>query len=215
MSSAQVAERRVAQAAVDHVALMLEAPWSCLWRVGTDTSLQLVARQAQTARSPVVLRLPIDCLAGTVTWKGLVNVADASEDPLWARQEFTRATGLRAYVGARLSYDGTVLGVLESMRPEPQLFSPREVRLVTGLATMTGWGLGVIRRLAYAEETLPRIINALTLAVGYTDLVSSDILLTLEQRCLAEQSRNAAMEVAQLVEDMISWQIGPAPAFVT
>jgi hypothetical protein len=50
MSSAQVAERRMAQAAVDHVALILEGPGSCLWRMGTDTSLQLVASLAQIAR---------------------------------------------------------------------------------------------------------------------------------------------------------------------
>jgi hypothetical protein len=92
------------------------------------------------------------------------------------------------------------LGVLEVMRAEPKRFGRRELGLLKEVASLTSLSLGTTRTLMAAERCMPQIVNTLTCAVGYAELLA-EMVVAPPQRAWAAQAHESAMEVVHLLQE--------------
>jgi transcriptional regulator with GAF, ATPase, and Fis domain len=204
MLGARVVQRRLAQVSVAHLAHALDVPWTCLWLVETPERLRLASVWTRLGKQPLPRRIASAGLAGSVVSTGrVVTFADVSEltvEPLWRRSLLLEAAGLHAYAGAPIVYGGKTLGVLEAMRAAPKRFARRELGLLKEVAHLASLGMEVTRTLAAAERCMPQIVNTLTCAVGYAELLA-ELVVSPPQRAWAAQAHESAMEVVRLLQE--------------
>ena len=208
MPAIRVAQQRLAHSAVAHLAHVLDVPWACLWLRDRPDSVRLAARRSNRTAPAVERRLPLSSYVGQVISTGQpVMVAEVADDPYWRRPALVEQAGLHAYAATPIRADGPPLGVLEIMRSQPGRLSRHDLRVLADMATLTGFGLSQMQALARVEQHLPLIVNTLTCAVGYAELLAQTVVLAPDQQAWARLAHRSAMEAA----DLLQASLRPAP----
>jgi len=212
MPAARVAQQQLTHRAVGHLAHVLDVPWACLWLRDRPDSVRLAARRSVRAvpAAAVGRRMPLSSYVGQVIATGQpVVVAEVADDPHWCRPALVEQAGLHAYAAAPIGADGPPLGVLEIMRAQPGHLSRHDLRVLADIATLTGLGLSQMQTLARVEQHLPLIVNTLTCAVGYAELLAQTVVLAPDQQSWARLAQHSALEAANLLQ--VSLRPPPTP----
>src|SRR5690349_15454441 len=108
---------RPLQVIVTHAAQMFDAPYARIWVAAHDGLLRCAAAHGFVHERTFQRRLEPDSVSGLASRQEILELCDAPGHRGWrVTRDFGRTSGLRTYVGVRLSTIRSQGGVFELMR---------------------------------------------------------------------------------------------------